>query len=608
MPGIVGIIRKGLENENAVMLDQMVQSMMHEPFYNSKTYSNDSLGIHVGWVGHTGSFSDRMPVWNRTRDICLMFSGEDVSATQEEAVLNGKTAEDHSDDSNYLIRRYETVGLEFVKGLNGWFCGILADLRSREVFIFNDRYGLGRIYYHESKDGFYFSSEAKALLRVKPSLRQLDLTSLGEYFSCGCPLQNRTLYEGISLLPGAAVWSLSSVGIAKKDSYFRPHQWEDQSVLGEAEYYELLRETFGRILPRYFRGPQKIALSLTGGVDSRMVMAWNPKTPGMLPCYTFGGMFRDCNDVTIARQVATFSNQPHQVIPVGKEFLAQFHELARDTVYLTDGAMDVSGTPDLFVNRLAREIAPIRMTGNYGGEILRSIVAFKPMSLSQDIFSPELRPLARMAGHTYADELDKRRLSFVAFKQVPWHHYSRLSLELSQVTVRSPYLDNDLVELAFRVPPHLATSNDLSLRLISDGNSTLSQISTDRNVPFHAPGIGEQAKHWLEEFTFKAEYAFDYGMPHWLVKIDRTFSSLHLERLFLGRHKFYHFRYWYRHELGNYLKEILLDPSVQSRAYFDGRKLEKMVRAHTCGEQNFTLELHRALSIELIHKYLLTAK
>lgn len=608
MPGIVGIIRKSHGNENVMLLDQMVQSMVHESSYISKTYSNEALGVHVGWIGHPGSFSDRMPVWNKTRDICLMFSGEDVSGTQEEISLNGKTSKEGSDDTSYLIRRYEEIGQEFVKGLNGWFCGVLADLRSRQIFIFNDRYGLGRVYYHESKDGFYFASEAKALLRVKPSLRQLDLISLGEYFSCGCPLQNRTLYAGIALLPGASVWLLSLEGIAKKDSYFWPGQWEEQSVLGEAEYYGLLRETFGRILHRYFRGPQRIALSLTGGVDSRMVMAWNPQAPGMLPCYTFGGMFRDCNDVRIARQVAKFCNQPHEVIPVGREFLGQFSELARDTVYLTDGAMDVSGAPDLFVNRLAREIAPIRMTGNYGGEILRSIIAFKPMSLSQDIFSPEFRPLVRMAGQTYANELDKRRLSFVAFKQVPWHHYSRLSLELSQLTVRSPYLDNDLVELAFRVPPRLATSNELSLRLISDGNSALSQFGTDRNVLFHTPGIGEQAKHWLEEFTFKAEYAFDYGMPHWLVKIDRMFSSLHLEQLFLGRHKFYHFRYWYRHELGNYVKEILLDPSVQSRAYFDGRKLEKMVHAHTGGEQNLTLEIHRALSVELIHKYLLAAQ
>ena len=406
-------------------------------------------------------------------------------------------------------------------------------------------------------------------------------------------------------MPGGSAWSFSPGQETKKGTYFIRKQWEDLSPLSEVEYYRTLRETFERVLPRYYHGQRRVAVSLTGGVDSRMVMAWSPRPSGALPCYTFGGMFRDCNDVTIARQVAKLCEQPHQVLHVGREFLEQFSSLAKETVYLTDGAMDVSGSPDLFVNRIARGIAPVRMTGNYGGEILRSIVAFKPMSLSEEMFSAQFKSLVRKAVQTYTSELDSSKLSFVAFKQVPWHHYSRLSLELSQLTVRSPYLDNDLVELAFRIPASLATSNDISLRLIADGNLAMSQIGTDRNVLYHARGIGGQSKHWLEEVTFRAEYAFDYGMPHWLAKVDCLLRPFHLEQLFLGRHKFCHFRYWYRHELASYVKEILLDPSVRTRPYFDRNGLERIVSSHTRGLRNYTLEIHRALSLELIHRHLL---
>ena len=38
-----------------------------------------------------------------------------------------------------------------------------------------------------------------------------------------------------------------------------------------------------------------------------------------------------------------------------------------------DGCIDVSRSPDLYVNERAREIAPVRMTGNYGDEVLRFI-------------------------------------------------------------------------------------------------------------------------------------------------------------------------------------------------------------------------------------------
>ena len=51
-------------------------------------------------------------------------------------------------------------------------------------------------------------------------------------------------------------------------------------------------------------------MSLTGGLDTRMIMAWQKAKPGSLPCYTFGGMLRDCQDVIVAREVARTCEQP----------------------------------------------------------------------------------------------------------------------------------------------------------------------------------------------------------------------------------------------------------------------------------------------------------
>src|SRR5713101_1207533 len=82
------------------------------------------------------------------------------------------------------------------------------------------------------------------------------------------------------------------------------------------------------------------------------------------------------------------------------------------------------------------------------------------------------------------------------------------------------------------------------------------------------------------EFTFRAEYAYDYGMPQWVARIDNALSWLHLERLFLGRHKFNHFRVWYRDVLSEYVREMLLDPLTLSRPYIHRNGLETMVRGH----------------------------
>ena len=604
MPGIVGIISQRPSQEYSPLVESMVKCLMHEPFYTNGTYVNKEFGLWSGWACHKGAFEDCLPIWNEKKDICLLFSGEDFTDQTDIDALRTRGHEFGSDDASYLVHLYEEAGYEFLEKLNGWFSGVLLDLREQKFILFNDRYGVNRLYYHEDASGFYFSSEAKALLKILPGTRQLDLRSLGEVLSCEAVLQNRSLFSGISLLPPGSAWVFSRGEPVKKKTYFKQETWESQPQLSESEFYEKLKETWTRVLPKYFTGKQSIGLSLTGGVDSRMILAWAPRSPGTLPCYTYGGRYRDCADVKIARRAAKLCHQPHNTISVGAEFLSQFHDVAEKAVYISDGTMDVTGSVDLYVQRLARQIAPVRVNGVCGGEILRRLVMFKPDAPQQAIFDPELERSFQRAAATYADELQGHRLSFTSFKQAPWYMASKFAVERSQVTYRTPYFDNDLVALAYRTPPRLL-QNEPALRLIADGNRCLAGMPTDRGIAFPPiPGV-TQALHHYQEFTFKAEYAYDYGMPQWLAKLDHIFSQLHLEKLFLGRHKVAHFRVWYRDELSHYLKEMLLDSVPLGRPYLRAHSLKKILEEHINGRRNYTSEIHKILTLELIQRKLI---
>jgi asparagine synthase (glutamine-hydrolysing) len=335
-----------------------------------------------------------------------------------------------------------------------------------------------------------------------------------------------------------------------------------------------------------------------------MIMAWAHASPNSLPYYAFSGIYRECQDVKLARRVAQICEQRHHVIVVDETFLKDFPCLAERTVYLTDGAMDVSGAAELFVNRAARQIAPIRLTGNYGQEILRREVAFGPTPIDDTILDEDFAELVARATKTYHEEISGDRLSFIAFKQVPWHHYSRLALELSQLLLRSPFLDNDFVSLCYRVPEELSHDVGIQLRLIAERNQALARVGTDRAVYGAPTPIFGAAEHMYQEFTFKAEYAYDYGMPQWMAKVDNLIRPFHLERLFLGRHKFYHFRVWYRDQLASYIKDVLLDPRTLKRPYLRGKHIEAMVRRHIKGTWNYTSEIHRILTSELIQRQL----
>src|SRR5207248_3545167 len=129
-------------------------------------------------------------------------------------------------------------------------------------------------------------------------------------------------------------------------------------------------------------------------------------------------------------------------------------------------------------NEVAARVAPVRMTGNYGGEILRGIRAFKPVEPAAGLFSAELCHAFGQARETYDRAIQGHPLSFAVFRQGPWHHYGLLALEQTQVSLRSPFLDNDLVRTVFRAPAS-AVGSDVCLRLIADGRPELRTIPTD---------------------------------------------------------------------------------------------------------------------------------
>lgn len=605
MPGLTGIISPYQPAKNRDALDIMVRSMVHETFHVPGTFLKESAGIVAGWVNPTGTFSDCLPVWNETNDVCLLFTGEVFPDDQEIAALKAKGHRCNACDASYLVHQYEELGDKFFGVLNGSFAGLVLDFRQDKAVLFNDRYGLSRIYFHETADGFYFSSEAKSLLKVLPKLRAFDPLSLGEFFSCGSILQNRTLFSGVSLLPPGSAWTFAGGRVTEKRTYFKIESWENQESLPAREYYERVKETWQRILPRYFRGNDRIGLSLTGGVDSRMILAWANRSAGSLPCYTFGGRYRDCADVRISRRVAAACGQKHEVLAIGEEFLSRFPALAAKSVYVSDGAMDVTGAVDLYVQELARRIAPVRITGTNGGEILRSLVAFGPSATCENVLSLEMVRQTRVAAQTYAQELQGRALSFTAFKQAPWHMGSKFVLERSLVTLRMPYFDNDLISLVYQAPPEAAASNELSRRLIAEGNPELEKIGTDRGgTPSPIPGL-QRLQGMFQEFTFKAEYAYDYGMPQLVARLDRMLSPLHLERIFLGRHKTSHFRVYYRDELRDYVREMLLNERSLGRPYLDRTRMKEAVAGHLEGRRNSTVEIHKALTVELIQRHLI---
>ena len=303
MPGIAGIISPQPAAESARVVEAMVAAMRHESFYVTGTVVDNDLGLAAGWLAHPDSFAASQIYRNESNDLTLIFSGECFVPAETKNLLKQRGHHFSGIGGDCLVHLYEEHGEKFFEELNGLFSGLLIDRRQRRAILFNDRYGLERIYWHETPGAFYFASEAKALLRVVPALREFDREGVAQFLGAGCPLAGRTLFRNVQLLSGGARWTFDH-GQVRREKYFSPDTWEALPELSERDYEERFRAVFERILPRYFASDSKVGISLTGGLDTRAIMAGYPHDPSRETSYTFTGPQGRTLDDRVAGRVA----------------------------------------------------------------------------------------------------------------------------------------------------------------------------------------------------------------------------------------------------------------------------------------------------------------
>jgi asparagine synthase (glutamine-hydrolysing) len=593
MPGIAGLISKRPSDECRRLVEQMLSCMKHEPFYTSGTCSAPELGVFAGYVALEGAFADCQPIVNEREDIFLLFAGECFTDPGSTMPLQRR--------GHWLIRLYEEQGERFFVGLNGVFSGLLIDHRQRRAFLFNDRYGIERIYYHAMEDGFFFASETKALLRILPHLRAFDEQGLVEFVRYGCTLEHKTLFQDIHLLPGGSLWSVSDNRV-KKQRYFVPETWESQPTLSPEAFDVEFRERFSRILPRYFTSDSEIGISLTGGLDTRIILACRPATAHGLISYTFAGADSDTLDVRRAAEVAAACRLPHYVLRISDDFFANFSCLVDRTIYMTDGCLTTRGAHEIYLNNLARRLASIRLTGNFGSEILRGVTTFKPLRFTQDLLNHDRIQL--MAGSTLAQKHDTHPVSFAVFKEIPWHLFGSVRAAQSQVMTRTPYLDNDLVALAFQAPARLRGSAMPAVNLLRRSRTSLDRIPTDRGLVPASRLSSLVMAPWYET-TFKLDYWYREGVPQRLSMLGSGFDRLALGCRMFASHRYLHYRQWFRRELSGYLRERLTDPAINRLGLWNRSALERLLTDHIAGRNNYVQEIDTVLTVDAIDRLLL---
>src|SRR5207247_10851639 len=119
-------------------------------------------------------------------------------------------------------------------------------------------------------------------------------------------------------------------------------------------------------------------------------------------------------------------------------------------------------------------LASTRLTGVFGGEILRGVSTFKPIGLSSQLVTREMLASMRLSAEQFSGR-EGHPVTWAAFQEIPWNLFGAVAACRSHLSLHSPYLDNDLVALAYRAPLSKRRSPLPALRVVR----TISRASSN---------------------------------------------------------------------------------------------------------------------------------
>jgi asparagine synthase (glutamine-hydrolysing) len=228
---------------------------------------------------------------------------------------------------------------------------------------------------------------------------------------------------------------------------------------------------------------------------------------------------------------------------------------------------------------------------------------FKPLGLSRELFNLEQGKTMDSEAQRFSEQ-KKEPMTFAIFKEIPWNLFGSLAAGRSQVGFRTPYLDNELVALAYQSPEAIRKSSLPASRFVKASSKTLSEIPTDRGFAGDNSGLKYLCRRAFAEVTFKVDYYNNDGLPRRLAPFNPVFQFAASKLKLAGLHKYLHYSSWFRKELAAYVRQTLLDPQMRQSNYFDPDFLGQMAERHIGGNQNLAPEINLVLTLESIERQL----
>ena len=378
LAGFLGHVAvSGSERAATALLHDMGKAIMHRgPDAGDVWYDQDlTLGVsHRRLSIQDLSPHGAQPMTSETGRFVIAFNGEiyNFQGLREELIARGDAFRGHS-DTEVMLAAFEAWGVEAAIGrFAGMFAFALADLEARTLYLVRDRMGEKPLYYAQSRDGWLFASELKALKQhpaFRPAINRNALTLLLRHNFIPAP---HTIYEGVFKLPPAHMLKVSldapySAGPATP--YWSLAACFDSTASeSPAQAVDQLESRLGSIIEEQMVSDVPLGAFLSGGIDSSTVVALMQQYSNR-PVRTFTIGFDDpaFNEAEHARAVAKHLGTEHtELFVTPADALSVIPRLGR---MYDEPFADSSQIPTFLVSEMTRQHVTVSLSGDGGDEL-----------------------------------------------------------------------------------------------------------------------------------------------------------------------------------------------------------------------------------------------
>jgi asparagine synthase (glutamine-hydrolysing) len=506
MCGIAGIFNLDGQPVPPIILQKMTQTIAHRGPDGEGIYIDDFLGfghrrlsiIDLSAAGH-------QPMMTSDNNYVITYNGEVYNYQELRIELESLGHQFFSKtDTEVILKSFSQWGPDALLKFNGMFAFAIWDKQKRELFLARDRYGIKPLYYYLDESKLLFGSEIKAIIAHPTYKTQIDKKGLLEYMTFQNFFTEKTLFKDVRLLPAGCFLKIPYGRFfhPKPQRYWDYHFSDPLKIKDEEEYVEELQRLFSKAVSRQLISDVDIGSYLSGGMDSGSITALAATQLPYIKTFTVGFDLSSITGVELAfdervaaeRMSYLFKTEHYEMVLKAGDMERIMSKL---TYHLEEPRVGQC-YPNFYASKLASRFVKVVLGGAGGDELFggypwryyRAVVNTNfeeyinkyylfwqrliPNSQIKEVFRPIWEDVSDILTRDIFRDVFSNHLNELKTPEDYINHslYFEAKTFLHGLLVvedkmsmahgletRVPFLDNDLVDFAMKVPVSMKLGN-----------------------------------------------------------------------------------------------------------------------------------------------------